>query len=254
MTRTATDPWSNGTPPHIPQPTTVPAVWLLPGDPDRVDIALAMLDAAELVGQRREYRVGTGSCSGVPVGVCSTGIGGPSTEIAIVELARLGASTVIRIGGMGSFADDLLPGSIGVVTSTTPQSSAASFYLRGGATSDVTLSRLLLRGAKQTGRFCRPIRVASIDGYYVGQGRPVPGFETAAEAQLDSIRRSGVDGVDMEAQTVIGVGSALGLRSAAVLGVHGSRITDSWYEEYEALQHDVVATALFAAAGLSEAG
>ena len=61
---------------------------LIPGDPARAERIAKRLDNAHLVANNREYAVYTGSYEGVPVSVCSTGIGGPSTAIAMEELKR----------------------------------------------------------------------------------------------------------------------------------------------------------------------
>jgi hypothetical protein len=39
-----------------------------------------------------------GTVGGVPIGVCSTGIGGPYASIALEELANVGVDTFIRVG------------------------------------------------------------------------------------------------------------------------------------------------------------
>ncbi|HRE29609.1 MAG TPA: hypothetical protein PK954_23405, partial [Anaerolineales bacterium] len=74
---------------------------LLPGDPGRVPVMAGFLDDARLVSKNREYTIYTGSLSGQPVSVCSTGIGCPSTAIAVEELAAIGADTFIRVGTSG---------------------------------------------------------------------------------------------------------------------------------------------------------
>ena len=75
---------------------------LLPGDPGRVWRMAAQLDGAREISFNREYRVVTGGYKGVPVTICSTGIGGPSTAIAMEELINLGAKTFIRVGSCGA--------------------------------------------------------------------------------------------------------------------------------------------------------
>src|SRR3981081_3855732 len=71
---------------------------LLPGDPGRVPGIAAFLERAEKIAQHREYTTFTGWLAGEKVSVTSTGIGGPSTAIAVEELARIGADTFIRVG------------------------------------------------------------------------------------------------------------------------------------------------------------
>jgi uridine phosphorylase len=251
--RSAADPWLGATPPHLPTPQCpLPTNVLLPGDPARVDVTLTLLDQPRLTGQRREFRLGTGHWRGVPVAVCSTGIGGPSTEIALVELARLGARSVVRVGGMGAWTPDLPVGAIGVVSEATRGGGAARWYSGQDtpAVPDSALQGALEDAARLSGRPVRRVRVESVDSYYLGQGRPVPGHEEAATRRTAEVLFAQVDGLDMESETVLAVGRALGLRSAALLGVHGNRVTDEWLEDYEPLQHDVVVAALDAVTGV----
>jgi uridine phosphorylase len=49
-----------------------------------------------------------GTVGGVPLGVCSTGIGGPSASIAIEELANVGVDTFIRVGSAGRRQESIL--------------------------------------------------------------------------------------------------------------------------------------------------
>ena len=75
---------------------------LLPGDPDRVELIASRFDNPKFLMRRREYTTWTGELDGVPVACTSTGIGCPSTAIAVEELADLGVDTFIRVGTSGS--------------------------------------------------------------------------------------------------------------------------------------------------------
>ena len=55
---------------------------LLPGDPFRTDLIASYFDDAKLVAHHREHKTWTGTLSGVPVSVTSTGMGCPSAAIA----------------------------------------------------------------------------------------------------------------------------------------------------------------------------
>ena len=70
---------------------------LLPGDPGRVEMVAKYWDKATKVMSNREYVTYTGEYKGVPISCASTGIGAPSTSIAMEELARCGATTFLRI-------------------------------------------------------------------------------------------------------------------------------------------------------------
>lgn len=73
----------------------------LPGDPFRTDLIASYLDDAKLVAHNREHKSWTGTLDGVKVSVTSTGMGCPSTAIAVEELIKIGADTFIRIGTAG---------------------------------------------------------------------------------------------------------------------------------------------------------
>jgi hypothetical protein len=75
---------------------------LLPGDPDRVEVIASRFDNPKFLMRRREYTTWTGELDGVPVACTSTGIGCPSTAIAVEELADIGVDTFIRVGTSGS--------------------------------------------------------------------------------------------------------------------------------------------------------
>ena len=69
---------------------------ILPGDPGRCEKIAAYFDEPRHLVQNREYNIYTGKLAGVPVSVCSTGIGGPSAAIAVEELFACGTKTFIR--------------------------------------------------------------------------------------------------------------------------------------------------------------
>jgi len=253
MGRSAARPWADGRPPHLPVTRgQLPEVCLLPGDPARVDLAGEVLDDYAILGQNREFRVGTGRYRDTEIAVCSTGIGGPSTEIALVELAGLGVRGVIRIGGMGALRADLEPGTVAVVTSAVREGGAARYYLPPDtpARPDPAVAAALADAARACGRPSREITILSTDSYYVGQGRPVDGLEPAAAERLGQVRGLGVDGMDMEAETVLAVGGAVGLAAGVALVVHANRATDAWLEEYADPQRDIVRVAAEAATRL----
>lgn len=257
MSRRASDPWLDGLPPHVPSDRTrLPSVALLPGDPSRVELTGEVLDEFHVIGRRREFTLGIGRYEGAEIVVCSTGIGGPSTEIAVVELSRLGVRTMIRVGGMGALEPGITPGTITQVQSTLrleASGGAARFYRPSvepiPATAEVVAA--LERAGSDLGEAVVPIAVLSCDSYYLGQGRDLPGMESAAAARRDAIAGSGAQALDMECETVFAVGQSLDVRVGALLVAHGNRATDEWLEDYESAQRRMLHVALSAATALS---
>lgn len=75
---------------------------IVPGDPNRVPLIANNLDNPVHQGQNREFNAYKGSYKGTEISVVSTGIGCPSTAIAVEELVHIGAEVLIRIGTSGS--------------------------------------------------------------------------------------------------------------------------------------------------------
>lgn len=100
---------------------------LLPGDPGRCELIASYFEQPRFIVSNREYTTYTGTLLGEPVSVTSTGIGCPSTAIAVEELIKLGAHTFIRVGTAGFVQDDGRTGDLAILTGairdegTTPQ-------------------------------------------------------------------------------------------------------------------------------------
>lgn len=101
---------------------------LLTGDPSRVSEIAKYLDKAEKVGENREYVTYTGMIDNMPVSVVSTGIGGPSTAIAMEELVRLGCHTFIRVGTCGGMHLDVKGGDIVIASGAIRQDGTTKEY------------------------------------------------------------------------------------------------------------------------------
>jgi uridine phosphorylase len=102
---------------------------LLPGDPGRCQKIASFFDDAHFVAQNREYVTWTGSLLGEKVSVVSTGIGCPSTAIAIEELVDFGADTFIRVGSSGAIQPEGHNGDIAIVTGAIRDEGTTRQYL-----------------------------------------------------------------------------------------------------------------------------
>ncbi len=70
---------------------------IVPGDPQRVEKIAKLMENPVHLASHREFTTWRAELDGKAVIVCSTGIGGPSTSIAVEELAQLGIRTFLRI-------------------------------------------------------------------------------------------------------------------------------------------------------------
>lgn len=85
---------------------------LLPGDPKRCEKIAKYFDNPEKIADSREFVTYTGTLDGVPVSVTSTGIGGPSAAIAMMELSKVGADTFVRVGTCGAMQLEIRGGDL----------------------------------------------------------------------------------------------------------------------------------------------
>jgi len=90
---------------------------------------------------------------GVPLGVCSTGIGGPSASIALEELANVGVDTFIRVGSAGGRQEAIPVGSLVVVTAAHRGEGTSLAYLppEFPAVADLRVTTALLDAAAALG-------------------------------------------------------------------------------------------------------
>jgi len=107
----------------------LPETVLLPGDPGRIAEIAACLDHVRQVGDHRGFLTIVGEYKGTEIAACSSGIGGPSVEIAVVELKRYGVRRVIRVGTSGGIGQDVLPGHLVVLSGCVRYSGAADLFV-----------------------------------------------------------------------------------------------------------------------------
>ncbi|MFB0953678.1 MAG: uridine phosphorylase, partial [Aeromonadaceae bacterium] len=89
---------------------------IVPGDPERVRKIAEMMENPRFLASHREFTSWLGELHCKPVVICSTGIGGPSTSIAVEELAQLGVRTFLRIGTTGAIQPHINVGDVLIST------------------------------------------------------------------------------------------------------------------------------------------
>ena len=191
---------------------------LLPGDPGRCEKIAAYFDDPVHVGMNREYNIWNGKLCGETVTVCSTGIGGPSTAIAVEELYACGADTFIRIGTCGGINLDVCSGDVVIATGAVRQDGTSREYapmeFPAVATPDVLFP--LIDAARELKLPHHAGVVQSKDSFY-GQHSPSR-MPTAREleAKWEAWKRLHVLASEMEAATLFTVGASLGVSTGAV--------------------------------------
>ncbi len=194
---------------------------ILPGDPGRCASIAAYFDDAKLIAQNREYTTYTGSLLGVPVSVCSTGIGGPSASIAMEELHKLGADTFIRTGTCGGIDLDVKSGDIVVATGAIRYEHTSMEYapIEFPAVADFGIAAALTEASKALGYVTHTGVVQCKDSFY-GQHSPEasPVYYELLQ-KWESWKHLGVKASEMESAALFVVAAALHVRCGSCFHV-----------------------------------
>lgn len=197
---------------------------ILPGDPGRVPKIAALFENARQVAQNREYNVYTGTLDGIPVSVCSTGIGGPSAAIAVEELIKCGADTFIRIGTSGGMDLSVSGGDLVIASAAVRAEGTTAEYLPEGypAAADYRVVSALAETAKalstdEIGNGWHVGVVHSKDSFY---GEVEPDASPMGEdikRRWDAYLRCGCLTSEMECAAIFAVCAARRARAGGIL-------------------------------------
>lgn len=194
---------------------------LLPGDPFRTDAIAAHLKDAQVVAHNREHKTWTGLLDGVKVSVTSTGMGSPSTAIALEELIRIGADTFIRVGTAGFIGESLQePEPCGAIcTAAVRDEGTSSAYvpLAYPAVADRRLTGALRCAADELGLFYQEGITRSTDGLYAEMEPETVPLELEQRRRLKTLARAGVIASEMEAAALFVISSIRGCRAGAIV-------------------------------------
>lgn len=197
---------------------------LLPGDPGRVEKIAAYLDEPHFVSQNREHTVWSGKLLGEMVSVVSTGMGCPSTAIAIEELIAVGAETFIRVGTAGAMQPFMHMGDVAIVTGAIRDEGTTRQYLpiEYPAVADITVVNALAAAAESLGVQYHLGVSHSKDNFY-GEIEPdrMPIAEELKQRWTAWVAGGAISS-EMEASALFILASIYRKRAGAILTVIGS--------------------------------
>ncbi|MDL2293153.1 uridine phosphorylase [Ruminococcaceae bacterium OttesenSCG-928-D13] len=192
---------------------------ILPGDPGRVEKIAQYLDNPRFFHQNREYTTWLGECAGEKVLVMSTGMGGPSTAIAVEELYQTGVTTMVRIGTCGGMAEKVIGGDLVIANGSIRMEGTTREYvpIEFPAVADLDVTNALVQAAKNLDATWHVGVVQCKDSFY-GQHSPArmpAGYEL--EQKWQAWVKAGCLASEMESATLYIVGQILGVRTGCVL-------------------------------------
>ena len=201
---------------------------LLPGDPGRCEAIASHFDNPKLMGYNREYKTYTGTLLGEKVSVTSTGIGCPSTAIAVEELVQLGADTFIRVGSSGGMQPAERPGDLAIITAAIRDEGTTLHYMpiEFPAVADVEVVMALKEAATRLhNRYFLGI-TQSKDSFY-GQHQPerMP-VASWLQDRWKAWKMGGAICSEMESAVLFILGSIYRKRTGGVMLIMGNQEAD----------------------------
>lgn len=197
---------------------------IIPGDPARVQKIAELMENPVFLASHREYTLYRAELDGQSVVVCSTGIGGPSTSIAVEELAQLGVRSFLRVGTTGAIQPHVNVGDMIVTTGSVRLDGASLHFapMEFPAVPDFAVATAMKEAAEESGATVHMGVTASSDTFYPGQerydtftGRVVSRFQ----GSMKEWQEMGVLNFEMESATLLTMCASSGLKAGCVAGV-----------------------------------
>ena len=238
-------------------PGEVSTVALLPGDPFRVPLVAEFLTDVQEVAHNREHRTMTGWYQGRLITATSTGMGCPSTAIAVEELARVGVTSFIRVGSTAALQPGIRPGDLLVSEGSLRNDGTTAAYVHPGypAVPDPGITLELVARA----RALHTAAGGSEADWAVHSGLNASDDAFYAETPewIGTLNAMGILNVEMESSAMYVVARLRGLRAGMICAcssnlVDGSslydeansRLKDGWMRSIEAALDTAVALEL----------
>ena len=189
-------------------PGEVSSVALLPGDPFRVPMIAEFLTDVKEVAHNREHRTMTGYYKGKHITATSTGMGCPSTAIAVEELIRVGVTSFIRVGSSAGLQAGIEPGDLLVSEGTLRNDGTTAAYAHHGfpAVPDLAI-------AMELGRIAREIGGVPV---YSGINASDDAFYAEGPEWIAELNRLGILNVEMESSALYVVARLRGVRAGMI--------------------------------------
>ena len=195
---------------------------LLPGDPHRVALVAQLWEESRFVADNREHVTYTGTYKGMPITCTSTGMGCPSTAIAIEELARCGAKTFLRMGTTAGIKKDVVPGDIVIFDSACRFEGTTRCYvpIEYPAVADHEIVEATIQTAERMGLKYHVGTSRCIDALYSRRPEPNTSFNDYRTHDWDyflsDLQQMNVVAGEMESAAVMVLSRIFGLRGGAL--------------------------------------
>jgi len=220
-------------------PEDIAQFCILVGDPARAYRIVEQFDTIECEKKNREYVTLTGMYQNIRLTVMGTGMGGASTEMAIVELTQCRpALTLIRCGSCGGLNENTKLGDLVISTAALRFENTsldyADSWLPAIVHNDVFLA--LMQAAAESGYPYHAGLTATMPSFYIGQGREVPPFQNRNQNIVQKLAVQKVINMEMEASTLLTLSHLGGHRAGVICAVYAERTTNKFIKTSQIME------------------
>lgn len=200
-------------------PGEVSSVALLPGDPFRVPLVAEFLTDVKTIAHNREHLTMTGMYKGRHITATSTGMGCPSTAIAVEELIRVGVTSFIRVGSSAGLQSGVTPGDLLVSEGALRNDGTTAAYAHHGfpAVPDLRIATTLADVAHE-------LTAGSETSVYSGINASDDAFYAETPEWIAELNRLGVLNVEMESSALYVVARLRGVRAGMICSTSSNLI------------------------------
>lgn len=191
----------------------------LPGSVERAEKIANYFDNPAKIAQHREFLTYTGTLAGVPVTVTSTGIGGPSSAIAVEELYQCSAHTMMRIGSCASTSSKVKLGDVVIVNGAIRMEGTGLHYLpmEFPAVPDFDMVKELEAAAKKLELPYNIGVTITKDSFYSQVSPETKPVYYELKNKWEAYEKGGATNTSMECATLFLVAASLGIRMSSVM-------------------------------------
>ena len=192
---------------------------IIPGSPQRVEKIANLLSNPTKIRVFREYESWSGELNGCRVLVVSTGIGGPSTAIAVEELYELGVDTFIRVGTCATTSPVCSRGDVVIPQASVRMEGTANHYapIEYPAVPDIQVLDALRKACDNLSLEAKVGTVICRDLFYTQYDDVEEPASYITKNAWNAYKKLGAIATEMETATLFIAGSKLKARTGACM-------------------------------------
>ncbi len=226
---------------------------IIPGAPERAELIAQSLEKPKKIGSHRGLDSWLGYLGKHPILVTNTGMGGPTLEIVVQELIRLGIDTFLRVGTCGAIQPEINVGSLIITEGAVRLDGTSDHYAPAcfPAVADFDLTQALRNASDKTDRQVFHGITASSATFFPGQERydsAVGYVHRAFQGSVKEWQSLGVLNFEMEAGALFTICRTMGLRAGCICAAIANRTQSEQVHRDEIRKAEEAATGVALAA------